>query len=1170
MAAKTHVRARRYWLLAIGFWLLVLLASAQSDTGGSIAGQISGISGNVFRVLVTIRNNATGVETLTASDTRGNFHFPEVAPGTYAVRINAPGAAPWRAYNVTVEIGRVTLLAPRMTVALLDYRREPQVHDPQADLTPAVSSNIDPDFVESLPSANGHWSAFAALAPGSAPVVSPDDTGTSALSFRGLSPLLNGITLDGADNTLAFSGRERGSAGGGYATPQSAISQFQVSTSNFSAEYGRAAGGIINSITRSGSNALHAEASFRDRDATLGAMNAYTRMMQVEAANTLVAPDGEPVLHLNGQPITYIDTPFSAPDRRIQAGLNAGGPIRRDKLFWFFASEFYTRNHPGIARANEPETFFAAPSAQTIQTLASRIATSTNPIYTGCATSPTDLNAQAACAYSKVLNQLSGILGNVPRTSRQWNLFPKIDWRVNNRIHLIGQYTFMRRNSPNGVLNGATETDGIGSFGNSASSENAAAARLDYSFTPALLSSIRYQYSRDLLSQLAAAPTAFEQQFANNTYSRAPEISIDRSSGFAFGTLTTQAKSQYPLETRQQFFDVVTWIHSNHAFRFGYDYNHVTDSLNGLNNQNGEYSYASLADFIADDLAPNHCDGTTTGSGSYPCYSWYRQTLGSSVWQFSTADYALFAADSWKLVPRFTLSLGIRYDFERLPDTNPLVVNPAIPRTQYLPHDRNNFGPRFGFAWNVTGSGHTTLRGGLGVYYARVNNATVFSALTSTGTARAARNYFFRPTDAGAPPFPYAFAANETPYTNPNAPDAYLSAPNVVYFDKRFQNPQIDQAEISLQQELGQRTAVTFSYMASYGRELPQFLDDNIDLNAVATISYTLNFATNPQHLGPLQNNFSSPFYYQRVNPAYNSITRILSESNSAYQGGILRLTRRASSAIDLHVAYTYAHAVDDNQNQATFANFNNVYDPANLRLEHGTSNFDIRQRASGGIVTRVPWRFNGFAGSLFNGYMLSTYGEWRTGLPYTMRTMGSIPTPECSYQEWLQSGGTSGGTSCASINDPGVIINTGTGVPVPGIGPSLNGSGGQDLIPQIGRNTFRYPGAISLDVRAAKRTSITDRIAVEFFAEAFNVLNHPNVTNIQTIGYRITNDPSSTNTATLTYLSGLEKNANPQPVVGGTPLIDAPTAGFGDITATNNNALYRDRKIQLGCRFFF
>jgi hypothetical protein len=1174
--AAKKPRAIIYWLLAIGYWLVIAgsllpAALAQSDTGGTIAGQITGLSGNLIHAIITLRNTATGIEIVTLSDVRGNFRFAEVTPGTYMVRINAPGAAPWRAFNVNVEVGRTTPLAPLLTVAIIDGRhKKHEYHAPGIDLTPAVNSNIDQDFVENLPSSEGRWSALAALAPGTA----PDADGTGALSFRGLSPLMNGITLDGTDNTLAFHARERGTGSGmgsGYATPQSAVSQFQVSSSNFSAEYGRAAGGVINSVTRSGGNTLHMEASFYDRDSAWGAMNAYSKVLQAEPLGTTSTSTGMPIKYVNGQPVTYVEVPYKAPDQRWQGGFNAGGPIRRDKLFWFFAAEYHYRDHPGVARFNEPEVFTAQPTAQTLETLAARISTSSSPTYTGCAATSSGLNAQALCAYNIVLNQLTQELGSVPRATHQLNLLPKIDWRVNNRIHLIGQYSHMRRTSPNGVLAGATETYGIGSFGSSQSSDDSAIARLEYFFTPNLLTSARYLYGRDLISQLSAPPTAFDQQFAHNSYGLAPEISIDRSSGFAIGTLTTQDKAQYPLEIRQQFVDSVTWIHHRHAFRFGYDYNHVNDAVSGVNNQNGEYIYSSLADFVADFLAPNRCDTTTTGVGTDPCYSYFRQTVGSSVWQFQTADYAAFAADDWKLTPRLTLSLGLRYEYEDLPDTNKLVANPEIPRTAYLPHDRNNFGPRAGFAWDVLGKGRTILRGGFGVYYARVSNATVFSALTSTGTARAARSYLFRPLDTGAPPFPYVFASTETPYTDPSSPDANSSAPGAVYFDKHFQNPQIDQAELSLQQQLGQRTALTLTAMASFGHELPQYLDTNIDLSTTATLNYTLDFTNNPQHLGPIQTGFSTPFYYQRVNPAYGPITDILSEANSKYEGAAARITRRTERGIDLNVAYTYSHAVDDNQSQATFASLNDIYDPADLRLEHGTSNFDMRQRVSGAIVAHVPWRVNGFFGKIVNGYSFSTLGEWRTGLPYTMNTMGSIPASECSYEEWLEAGGTNVGNACAADNNPGVIINTGTGHPVPGLGPSLNGSGGEDLLPQVGRNTFRYPQAVGLDVRAGKRTSITDRIAVEFFAEAFNVLNHQNVTNIQTIGYAIANDPADTGTAKLSYLSGLKtESVTDADGSSQTQFVASPTAPFGGVTSTNNNALYHARQFQLGCRFFF
>ncbi|HUY81384.1 MAG TPA: carboxypeptidase regulatory-like domain-containing protein [Acidobacteriaceae bacterium] len=1168
---RIQFKPRRALLFPV-LLLFAALAFAQSGTGGSIAGQVAGIAGNNFRALIIIRNNATGIRTFTRSDDHGNFRFPEVAPGIYSVRVSAPATAPWETYNVAVEIGRTTMIAPRMSVALRDYDHNQPQKRPQVALSPAVRDNIAPQFISDLPSSSNHWSRFAGLAAGATPVVTSGSSGAPSISFRGLSPTLNNITVDGADNTLAFSGSERGAVGSGYAMPHNAISQFQVSTSNYSAANGRAAGGIIHSITRSGGNSLHMEASFRDRDAAWGALNAFDKVMQPLPAGTRITPTGQSVQYLNGQPIYWVDSPFRAPDRRLQMGFSAGGPIRRNKLFWFFASEYYTRSHPGIARAKEPLTFFATPSAQTLQTLGARILTSTNPIYTNCAASPPDPTAQAACAYTAVLNQFSQILGSVPRTAHQINLFPKINWRVNNRIHLTGQYNYMRRNAPYGALNGATETYGIGSFGNSTSSENTALATLEYFLTPSIIDNLRFQYSRDLLSQLAVSPTPFEKPFAANTYGHAPLVSIDRSAGFAFGTPSNQAKSQYPLETRQQIVDAITWVHGRHAFRFGYDYNHVTDSLSGVSNEYGEYSYSSVANFVADYLAPNHCDGTTTGVGNYPCYSWFRQTLGSSIWHFSTADYGAFFADEWKLTPRFALSLGIRYDFERLPNTNSAIVNPNFPQTARLPSDRNNFGPRAGFAWALTRSAHTVLRGGFGLYYGRVSNATVFSALTSTGSPRSARSYYYRPLDAGAPPFPYVFAANETPYVNPAAPDAFRSAPNAVYFDHHFQNPQVDQASLSLQQQLGRRTAVTVSWLASFGHELPQFLDTNIDLTHVGTMHYILNFNTNPTHLGPIQAPFTAPFYFARVNPAYGSITRILSESNSRYQAAVVRLRRRIARSVTLNIAYTYAHAIDDNPSTSAFASFNHVYDPANLGLEHGNSNFDIRQRASGGVILHTPWRFDGFFGSLLNGYMLSSYGSWRTGRPYSMRTTGSIPVSECSYQQYEQYGGVyGGGANCVTdtVNSGGYILSS--KVPIPAIGSGLNGSGGQTILPQIGRNTFRYPGTVSLNLRASKRTSITDRIGVEFFAEAFNILNHPNVTNIQTIGYRITNDPTHTATANLTYMSGLRTYKTT--LANGSKqknLIPGPTAGFGDITATNNNALHSARRLQIGCKIYF
>jgi hypothetical protein len=955
-------------LLAFAFHL----ASPQSGTGGSVAGQVSDAGGRLFAALVTLRNTGTGAVNQVFCDRNGNFRFAELAPGTYSIRVSAPGLASWKMDRVIVEVGRVTLLAPKLDLAYNENAEPAKDNPSQANPSPAISSNVNQQAIESLPISRGNWSNLAALSAGSAPGPSVDDPA----SFRGLSPLMNSITVDGTDHNLAFSGRQRGSGAGGYSIAQSAIHEFQVNTSNFSAENGHAAGAIINTGTKSGSNRLHGEASLYDRDAAWGAANSFTTLTK---------------LNSQGQ---YVSVPYKPPDIRRQWGASAGGPIRPNKLFWYFAYDQHQlvfrlrpapagislttstswyfaydqhqRDFPGIARANQPAAFFAPPPAQTIQNLAARTGQNKD---------------QALGAWNNVMANLSGLLGDVQRTSRQLILFPKINWRPNNRNQFVVQYNYIRRTALNGAATQASDTYGIGSFGTHRTNSDAAVAGWEYSYTPNLLNSARYQYSRELISQLASTTTPFEQQLANNVFGLPPQIAVDRSSGFTFGTRSSLDKPQYPDEKRQQLIDAVTWIHHRHAVKFGYDYNYVTDTVSGLNNQVGAYSYSSVLNFISDLLAPNHCDGSTTGAGLDPCYSYFEQAIGQPSWIFNTADYAAFIADDWKLSRRLTISAGVRYEYEALPKPNKLLANPDIPQTAVMPHDRNNYGPRLGIAWDIFGSGHTILHGGYGIYYGRVSNATIYSALTTTGTAAAQRSYYFRPLDTGAPPFPYVFSTG-----------AYLViAPNAIYFDERFQNPQIHQTELSLEQQLGHRTTLTATYIGSYAHELPNFIDTNVDLTALGVLNYTV---VDAQRLGPIKSGFTSSFYYQRPNPKYRAITDIVSETNASYQAGIVRLTRRLDGAFSINVGYTYAHAIDDNQNESTFADNNDVYDPANLRIEHGTSNFDVRQRASGSVAVQTPWHFQGLAGATFNGYSLGTSGEWRTGLPYSMRTMGAIPAP--------------------------------------------------------------------------------------------------------------------------------------------------------------------------------
>ncbi len=1152
---------------------------AQSETGGLVDGRITGPRGAaVSGAAVRIENPSTGESANTLSDARGDFRFAHLIPGAYRLQVRSPGLSHWEADNLAVDMGASIRLHPALT--WMDIHRTILVDASRLGGVSTASRDFGQGMLRNLPNNGQIWSRLAAL------FGAASSDGNGGVSFRGLSPLLNSIGVDGTNDTLAFRSRERAATGNGYTTAPSAISQFRVSGSGLAAPAGRG-GGVFSTITKSGGSHLHGQAVFYDRGVIGQAYNAYTRVMQMEPAGTTALASG-PVLYLDGQPITYVDVPYHAPDRRQQWSVSAGGPIRRGRLFWFLAWNQYLRNDPAVARAAEPEIFFSPPSASTLATLEARLQNSRSPIVSSCAQAGVPgggSTAMAACAWATVLHQLNGLLGTVPRSSRQTILFPKLNWRINPHNQLVLQYNSMRRGAPHGALGAASEMDSIGSFGNSSTSDDTAMVRWDDFMTPQLVSSMRYQFNRHLLAQSPAIPSSLERQFSGNPWGLPPQVSIDSSSGFTLGTLSTVNKQKYPEEARRQFTDNVTWMRDRNTIRFGYSYNHVTDAIEGLNGENGAYSYPSLLNFISDMLAPDSCDASSIAAGPYPCYDRFRQTLGYTSWWFSTEDYAAYAADDWKPLPRLTLSLGLQYEYERLPNTNRALVNSAIPPTAMLPHNRDQFGPRFGFAWSLFGHRSTILQGGIGVFYARIPNATVFSALTATGSPHSPRAYSWRPTDAGAPPFPWVFSSTETPYVDPSAPDQATSAPDVVYFDRNFRHPQIVNAQLSLRQELGRRGLLTITGMATDGHHLDQFIDTNIDPTAVATIFYAIKAPGNEGSAGPLaklgsESSVSSfpiyrqPFYYRRLNPSYGSITDILSESSSGYRGLMVRLIHRMSHALTANVGYTWSHAIDDNQTESSFAKRSSVYAPGDLRLEHGVSSFDIRQRVAGGIILRTPWRLHGAARTFLSGYMLAASGSWHTGLPYTMRILGALPTPSCSYADWINAGGaTSRGSDCLqAVREPGAVIENSASVPIPGLGATLNGSGGLNLIPGIGRNTFRYPAFADLSLRFQKQFRLSERFSFDLLGDAFNVLNHRNVTRVQAAGYRLVNDKQHANMASLVWQSGVKPGASVV-MVNGTSVrqyLFDPTAAFGSVTNANSRSLNRERQIQAGIKFNF
>src|SRR5262249_2391895 len=328
----------RFWsslprLVTVALLVMSLgaLLYAQSTTDGAIGGTVYDTTGAVVpNAKVLVHNNGTNAEQTVTSDASGYYRVTGLTSGSYTVTINGGGMAPYKAQQVVVSVGSVTDLSPRLGVAGTSEIVSVTAEAPQINTTsPELATTLNQTAIANLPINGGRWSNFSLLTPG---VVS-DSNAFGLLSFRGISTLLNNNTVDGADNNQAFFSEERGRTRAGYSTPKVAIEEFQVNTSNYSAEYGRSAGGVVNTVTKSGTNTIHGEAYFYDRDNVWGAANPFTAL-------TVQNPPG-----------VFTPTNFKPTDWRKIAGFGVGGPLVKDKLFLFVAFDWYKHNFPGTAVA---------------------------------------------------------------------------------------------------------------------------------------------------------------------------------------------------------------------------------------------------------------------------------------------------------------------------------------------------------------------------------------------------------------------------------------------------------------------------------------------------------------------------------------------------------------------------------------------------------------------------------------------------------------------------------------------------------------------------------------------------------------------------------------------------------------------------------------------------
>lgn len=1083
--------------LRFGFASLVLVAicalsaMAQSTTTGAINGTVTNPNKEVVAgATVTVKNIGTNKEATVNSDDNGGFKVQNLEPGTYNVNANASGFAPYVNPNVVVEVGRSTTLDVGLSLQGVTGTVEVSAEAPVINTTQQdFSSNMNQTSINELPVNGSRWSNFALLTPGTVP-----DANFGLISFRGISGLLNNNTVDGGDNNQAFFSEERGRTRINYVISQAAIKEFQVNTSNYSAEYGRAAGGVTNAVTKSGTNGFHGDAFFYDRDNRLGARNPLGFITTFDPATGAISRAG-----------------FKPSDKRYRFGGDIGGPIKKNKAFFFFNYDELRRDFPGLG-------IFSSPS----------FLTTVNSATTGAGLkAPT--RALTDAQINSVLAFLNSETGPVPRKGNQRIFLPKVDWNITDKHTFTATYNRLRWDSPSGIQTQPTNTIGRTSFGDDFVDDDSINLRLASNFSANMINEMRYQWSRDFEYENSTTPLpgepltspAYPGTIAAGT--RGPDVFI--TGGIEFGVPTFLERPKYPDERRNQFFDMITLSKGQHTLKFGGDFNHVTEVADNLRFYAGAYSYSNINDFIIDYLNwrtplfvgvnPVVCSSSTRLAGK--CYtSNYQQAFGGTVFNLHTNDYNFFMQDDIRVSQRLTVNVGIRWEYQQFPQ--PFLANPAIPQTGRMPSDKNNFGPRIGFAWDVKGDAKDSIRGGYGLYFGRMGSSTIYNALVNT--AMPGGQFSVSLSQAAGPVFPNTLA------TQPGNPTV-----GVQYFANDFQLPTIHQADLVYEHEITRNTIVSASLLLSFGQNLVTFVDTNL-FNPGSSFSYSIAG-------GPFDGQkLLVPWFHgtSRPNPAFGALTEIRSSVASKYVGGVVQLNRRLTKGLQFQVNYTRSVARDSGQTSTTFTVANSPYNAFDLNGESGRSNFDIPNK----LIANAVWQPES-KNMFLRDWTFSPIFAAYSGAPLNVIVSGSIPSPGITQDP-----------ACW----PGAVTVNACSTP----GGGVNGSGGAARFTLIPRNKVSLPKIWNLDLRISRRIRFKESQALEFLIEGFNLFNRTQVTGENNSIYTVTSTAATCNAAhTL---------CTPASAVL-SPTLSSGISTFQQVNAAGGT-LFRERQIQWAIRYQF
>lgn len=949
--------------------------------------------GAVRQVNLTLTNPATGSTRSTLTDAQGGYRFLRVAPGTYDLTAELSGFRGERVKGIVLTVGQQATLHVTLTLDAVMSETLVTAGASVVDLqSAALSDVIDPKAIRELPLNGRDFAQLALLEPGVAPSRRSSDSGGpgTKLVINGNRPSQVSFVLDGSDINDA-NNNTPGSAAG-VLLGVDTLEEFRVNTNSYSAAYGRSAGGVISAVTKSGTNQFH------------GSVFEFVRNSSFDAKNFFDAP-----------------TARIPPFRRNQFGVALDGPIVRNKTFFLGSYEGLRQRLGVTSRSVVPD----ANARQGVFPNGNRITVNPAvPAYLNLVPLPNDRN----------FGDGTGEFVNAASQATNEDFFVgRVDHRFSEKTSLFTRFT----------IDDATVAvpDAIRLVeAQNKSSYRYVTTELTRILTPQLLNTVRASMNRS------------NSEGANN-YLRDLDPALSFFPGRPLGQITvtgffsigpSRFGPSYSRQSLYQFSDDLSWVRGRHSLKFGVDHRFYQLPTSRPQSPYGFYQFNGLTDF----LQARPASVELTLPDSKLDRDWRQSMTGAYV------------QDDIRLHRRLTLNLGVRYERVSVPrEVNGLsanFVNPVTDRTTTVgpmfsnPSNRN-FAPRVGFAWDPSGSGKTSVRGGFGIFFDPV--WTDFYANAGNRLAP-----FYVLGSIRNPVFPRA----ETLVGNSGfvlgRQDVLVSNPN---------NPYTMQYNFTIQRQLARNTAVTISYAGQRGVHLVRFVDGNQAI---------------PQILSDGRKFFPADSTTRNAN--LTGVRYKVTDGQSVYNAMQASIQQKVRGGMLFRLNYTFSKNIDDGSVTVTQGGDNDLpQDPDSRKAERGLSNYDVRHYFAAFWNWDLP-AVPGLPKWLGADWQWNTIATAASGNPFSV--VVGFDRARARFQA---------GTS---PQRPDLVAGRSTnpilGGPDRYFDPSAFSLPAAGFYGNLGRNTLIGPGLAMVDMSINKRFRITERVTAQFRTEMFNSLNHPNL----------------------------------------------------------------------------